>query len=51
MFPLLIVMLLRVFFGRELFPVSPYNEIGFALTVIGLLVTVLTTRLLKEKDL
>ena len=51
MLPLLIVMLLRVFFGRELVPVSPYNEIGFALTVIGLLVTVLTTRLLKENDL
>ena len=49
--PLFAVMTLRIIVGRDLLPVSPYNEIGFGLAAIGFLTTIFTMKLKKEIEL
>lgn len=49
--PLLLVFVARVFLGHDILPASPYNEIGFALAVAGVVASLFTMRFEKAEDL
>jgi len=51
MLPLFLILFIRTLVGSDAFPISPYNEIGFGLAVIGFLVSLFTMKFKKEDDL
>ena len=48
MLPLFVLFIVRAFLGSDIIPVSPFNEIGFSLAVIGLVISIFTIKY--EKD-
>ena len=50
-FPLLLISIARMLIGKEAIPVSPYNEIGFFLAVLGLLISIFTIEYEKSENL
>lgn len=50
MVPLFVLMFSRTFVGEDILPVSPYNEISFALATAGFLIAVFKLKLIKDAD-
>lgn len=47
-FPLLLILGMRVLIGADHLPISPYNEVGFCLAFIGCIVSMFTMKLKKQ---